>query len=328
MALFGGRRRSRSGGVADMTPPQSWAVPAPVRAVPAADPLLDDWIPPRRAAVFVPPEVGDRDHEEWDDDQWDDERADSRRADQWDDEAWDGDDDWERDPRDAERAVQSRAGSLEPARVDQDDEMVLRRRPATSAKEHAAPADVDVLVEHDNHPVLPLPASFRPLRHVATGTQRHLAGAGEFPDAALVDSAPVRSTARPYRLDPFIFDPSSILVNRLGWYIDSVDVGAASGFEALVFGVGSRPRIGAQLIVPSAIDGWTFDSAVGGLTDVQIRTSGESDTAVGFDREGNTVCVVLLQHVDVYAVRLKATSQFAVAVEVADRYAQVIDDEL
>src|SRR5262245_40298768 len=98
MALFGGRRRSRSGGRADLTPPQSWAVPAPVRAVPAPDPLLEDWIPPRRAAaVFVPPEAsGSRDDEGWNDEQWGDERAGGRWADEWDDEAWDGDGDWER----------------------------------------------------------------------------------------------------------------------------------------------------------------------------------------------------------------------------------------
>ena len=325
MALFGGRRRSRSGGVADATPPQSRAVAAPVRAAPPPDPLLDDWIPPRRAALFVPPEAaGARVEERPTDEQWDDERG-PRWTDEWDDDVWE-DGDWERDRRDDERTVQSPAGSWETARVDQDDDMVLRRRPATRARE-VADEDPGVLVERDALPVMPLPASFRPLRHVATSAQRQYAGAGLFPDAELVDSAPVRSSARPYRLDPFIFDPSSILVNRLDWYIDSVDVGAASGFEALVFGVAGQPRIGAQLIVPSAVDGWTFDSAVGGLTDVQIRTSGESDTAVGFDREGNTVCVVLLQHVDVYAVRLKATSQFAVAVEVADRYAQDIDDE-
>jgi hypothetical protein len=314
VSLFSGKRRSRSrGGFGDRTPsaPRTRPLGEPIRIEPD---VTAEWTEGWSSGWS----------EDWAED-WAAE-LDSRDGDSWaatvDDH---GDDHGDDDRGDDDRGDD--AGSWRGGVIDHDGDVALRRRVAATAKVLDDRIEPGVLAPDEAFPMLPLPAAFRPIRN-SVSPQRHLFGAGRFPDTSIVDEAPTRSVVRPYRLDPFMFDPSSILVGQLGWYIDTVDVGAASGFEALVFGVRGRPGIGAQLIVPSAVDGWTFDSALSSLTEVQTRSEGNCDTAVGFDRDGNTLCVSLLQHVDVYAVRLKGTSQFAVAVEVADRYAQVVDDEL
>ncbi len=318
MSLFSGKRRGRSrGGVADLTPPpgqalrkaqtppKGWANQPP-HGEPHIDPLLPD---------------------EWSDDDDSDDDWSVEWSDEWTPEADGGDDD---EPLD-EPAEQEQ--SWDDDVIDQDDDVALRRRKAPAADpidEMRRPGDPDVEDAEDvddDVPEIPLPSSFRPVRNVPANQARGSHGAGRFPSADVVDHS-LRSATRPYRLDPFMFDPSSILVERLRWYVDAVDVGAAAGFEALVFDVSGRPGFGVQLVVPSALDGWNFDSAVEELEDMQMRTSGDSDTAVGYDPDGHVVCVSSLQHVDVYAVRLIGAAQPAVAVEIADRYAQVIDDDL
>ncbi|MGD9701885.1 MAG: hypothetical protein AB7Q42_18820 [Acidimicrobiia bacterium] len=309
MSLFSGKRRRSTGGVADKTPPAGWSAEPP-HGEPRIDPLLtNDW--------------EDAGAEAWTD-SWSVESDESDEADEADE--WAGESiAWDDESVSGEPAEQEQ--SWDDDAIDQDEDVARRRRAAPAAKPFDEMMTPEMLEIEDTLPAVALPSSFRPVGDVPASRARHSVGAGRFPDAAVVDHA-IRSATRPYRLDPFIFDPSSILVERLGWYIDAVDVGASAGFEALVFGVSTRPGAGVQLIVPSAVDGWTFDSAVEQLADVQMRSSGSSDTAVGFDPEGHIVCVSLLQHVDVYAVRVMGSAQLAVAVEVADRYAQVIDDAL
>ena len=328
MSLFSGKRRDRSRGAgADLTPPTGQArrkaptpptgwTNEPPHGEPHIDPLLpDEWSP-------------DDGSDEWSDDGSDDGPDDG--SDEWSDE-WSPEADGGNgtEPGD-EQAEQEQSWDVED--IDQDGEVVLRRRRARAAdpiEEKTRPGEPDVGNADDvddDIPEIPLPSSFRPVRNVPANQARSH-GAGRFPSADVVDHS-LRSATRPYRLDPFMFDPSSILVERLRWYIDAVDVGAAAGFEALVFDVSGRPGYGVQLVVPSALDGWNFDSAVEELEDMQMRTSGDSDTAVGYDPDGHVVCVSSLQHVNVYAVRLIGAAQPAVAVEIADRYAQVIDDDL
>ena len=300
MSRFSGRRRSRQhGSVAEDTPPAPW--PAPSQAPAGIDPLLTG----RPAPDSETDEVGDDDGFDDDSESWSD----------WADESGFG-----------ERSDLDRV--LRPASIDHDDSMALTRRARQTKVFDHTEEDGDDLDPIPDVPLVPLPASFRAVPESWSARRRTTQGAAGLPDAETVEESPRRTVSRPYRLDPFAFDPSSILVGRLGWYIDGVDVGAGPGFEALVFTVGNRSDVGVQLIVPASVDAWTFDSAVLGLEDVHVRSLGESDTAVGFDADGDTVCVSLRQHLDVYAVRLKGSNQFTVAVEIADRYAQVIDDEL
>lgn len=297
MARFSRGRRNRQGGEADeATPATPW--PAPSQS-PSIDPLLTERRPEGDAPSAEG--VGD-DH----------------------DELADAFEDWIYESTFGEPADLGRV--LEPGSIDQDDGMVLMRRNRQSKVFDHTEEDDD-FDRFDDVPLVPLPSTFRAMPDTWAARRHRVSGAA-LPDAETVEDSPRRMVSRPYRLDPFMFDPSSILVNRLSWYIDDVEVGAGPGFEALVFGVGGRPDVGVQLIVPTSVDGWTFDSAVQGLEEVHVRSLGDSDTAVGFDADGDTVCVCLRQHLDVYAVRLTGSNQFAVAVEIADRYAQVIDDEL
>jgi hypothetical protein len=321
VSLFSGKRKGRSrGGVTDLTPPAGQAM----RNGPTA--TSDEWAyMPAHGEPHIDPLLPD----EWSDDEWSDDAWSGEWADDW-TPAADGDDqDEPDDPDDPAEQEQSWDDDI----IDQDDDVALRRRKAPAANSYekmTRPGDPDVADVDDvddDVPEIALPSSFRPVRNVPANQARGSHGAGRFPSADVVDQA-LRSATRPYRLDPFMFDPSSILVERLRWYVDAVDVGAAAGFEALVFDVSDRPGFGVQLVVPSALDGWNFDSAVGELEDMQMRTSGDSDTAVGYDPDGHVLCVSSLQHVDVYAVRLIGAAQPAVAVEIADRYAQVIDDDL
>lgn len=318
MSKFSGKRRRRqSSGVAEQTPPTPWPAPSQVPAA-AIDPLL----PTQRRAVTDPPTndgaggaVAGTDPAN--------ERHDVVPASLEPEQGWDSWDEWDESSL-GERSDLDRV--CEPPRMDQDGDMVLMRR---NRQDRVFDQEDDDVAgdERDDEPLIPLPSTFRPLP-VGAARSHGAAGAAALPDSETVEESPRRMVSRPYRLDPFIFDPSSILVNRLGWYVDDVAVGAAPGFEALVFGVNGRPDVGIQLIVPTSVGGWTFDSAVRELEEVRVRTLGDSDTAVGFDADGDTVCVSLRQHLDVYAVRLTGSNQFAVAVEIADRYAQVIDDEL
>jgi hypothetical protein len=242
------------------------------------------------------------------DDDWDGRAA----GDRWDDE-W-ADDPWLRD-------AMSRARVL----ADQDVDVWRRSRNKPS---DATPVRMSRPVDDvAPRPPEPLDGSFVPMTDRGR-PNRVQAGARPLPDATSVSSATRQGEDSLTRLDPFAFDPTSILANRFSWFVSEVRAGRGSGFEALSFEIRHRDDASAQLIVPTMADGWSFESAVAELTGVLTTTDAPYDVAVGTDPDGCAVCV-LQRGLDVMAVRLigTTTNSHSVAVEMAERYLKAIEGD-